>query len=84
MSLTSIEFASIMEDKSKRIEGNIDWIEDEDHSPARVFRADIESEAGWPLFVQGRYNPLARTLTYVLILKTAGRDLRTRPRQGPP
>ena len=73
MSLTSIEFASIMEDRSKLIEGNITWVEDEDHSPAWVFRANIESTAGWPLFVQGRYNPLARTLTYVLILKTAGR-----------
>lgn len=73
MSLTNTEFASIMQDKSKRIEGNIDWIEDEDHSPARVFRANIESAAGWPLFVQGRYNSLARTLTYALILKTAGR-----------
>ena len=73
MSLTNAEFDSIIQDKSKRIEGNIDWIEDEDHSPARVFRANIESAAGWPLFVQGRYNPLACTLTYALILKTAGR-----------
>ena len=73
MSLTNTEFASIMQDKSKRIDGNIAWVGDEDHSPSCIFRADVASEAGWPLFIQGRYNPLARTLTYALILKTAGR-----------
>ena len=58
MSLTNTEFASIMQDKSKRIEGNIAWVGDEDHSPACIFRANVESEAGWPIFIQGRYNPL--------------------------
>ena len=37
------------------------------------FRIDIESTNGWPLFVQGRYNEAARTLSYALILKTEGR-----------
>ena len=73
MSLTNAEFDSIIQDQSKRIEGNITWVEDEDHSPAWIFRADVESAVGWPLFVQGRYNSLANTLTYVLILKTTGR-----------
>ena len=36
------------------------------------FRVDIESTNGWPLFVKGRYNGAARTLTYALILKTTG------------
>ena len=32
MPLTDTEFASILEDESKRIRGNITWKEDEDHS----------------------------------------------------
>ena len=73
MPLTNAEFVAILEDTSKRIEGDIAWTEDEDRSSAWVFRANVESAVGWPLFIQGRYNPLARTLTYALILKTAGR-----------
>lgn len=62
-----------MEDGSKRIDGDIDWCEDEDHSPALEFRVEVMSETGWPLFVRGSYNRLASALTYALILKTEGR-----------
>ena len=72
MPLTDAGFATIMADW-KQISGNIVWDKDEGHSPARVFRAEVVSAAGWPLFVQGRYNPLAGTLTYALILQTEGR-----------
>lgn len=74
MPLTNAEFISILEDASKRIEGDIVWGEDEDHSPAWEFRAEVDSEAGWPRFIRGRYNPQAAgSLTYALILKTEGR-----------
>ena len=73
MSLTNTEFASILEDASKRIEGNIAWSDDEDHSPAHEFRAEVGSGVGWPLFIRGRYNPAAGSLTYALILKSEGR-----------
>jgi hypothetical protein len=73
MPLTNTEFVAILEDSSKRIEGNILWREDEDHSPAVEFRAEILSDGGWPLFVRGSFNRLAGTLTYALILKTEGR-----------
>lgn len=73
MPLTNAEFASILDDSSKRIEGNIAWCEDEDHSPALEFRAEVVSGTGWPLFVRGSYNRLAGALTYALILKTEGR-----------
>ncbi len=63
MPLTNAEFAVILGDASKRIEGDIVWSEDEDRSPAQVFRAEVESTAGWPLFVQGRYNRPAGSLT---------------------
>lgn len=58
---------------SWRIEGDIAWCEDEDHSPAVEFRAEVLSEPGWPLFIRSSYNRLAGALTYALILKTEGR-----------
>jgi len=73
MPLTNTEFETILNDTSKRIDGDIAWQEDEDHSPLSEFRAEIQSDAGWPLFVRGSYNPLIPALSYVLILKTAGR-----------
>jgi hypothetical protein len=73
MPLTNTEFETILNDTSKRIEGDIMWQEDEDHSPSSEFRAEILSDAGWPLFVRGSYNPLIPALSYMLILKTAGR-----------
>ncbi len=62
-----------MKDDTKRITGPIIWMEDEDHSPAREFRVEVESAGGWPLFINGRYNSAAGTLSYALILKTSGR-----------
>ena len=73
MPLTDDEFAVIMEDETKCIGDDVTWGEDEDHSPAQEFRVRVESANGWPLFVNGRYNPVAATLTYVLVLKTTGR-----------
>ncbi|MDZ7754469.1 MAG: hypothetical protein U5S82_23180 [Gammaproteobacteria bacterium] len=73
MALTNAEFASILEDNSKEINGGIEWTEDEDHSPAVEFRVEIHSDVGWPLFVRGSYNRYAGTLSYMLILKTDGR-----------
>lgn len=73
MTLTNTEFQSILDDPTKIIEGDIVWTEDEDHSPSVEFRAEVRNQAGWPLFVKGSYNRLAKTLSYVLILKTEGR-----------
>ena len=73
MTLTNSEFDSILQDTSKRIDGNIVWAEDEDHSPSVEFRVEVVSEEGWPLFVRGSYNPLIPALTFALILKTVGR-----------
>lgn len=71
--LTQGEFEAILADGSKRIEGNLDWREDPEHSPAREFRVELHSDAGWPIFVVGRFNPYAGTLSYVLIHRGAGR-----------
>ena len=73
MPLTDSEFASILGDEEKFIPDDIEWAKDEDHSPAWEFRAEVKSQQGWPLFVKGRYNRDAGTLTFALILRTAGR-----------
>jgi len=73
MVLTNTEFQTILDDSSKRIEGDIVWQEDEDHSPAVEFRAEVASDAGWPIFVRGSFNPLVPALSYMMILKTMGR-----------
>ena len=73
VSLTNAECAAILGDGQKCIRNDITWTEDEDHSPAWEFRAEDESPQGWPIFVKGRYNRSAGTLTYALILQTEGR-----------
>ncbi len=73
MSLTNAEFETILLDESKRIEGDIQWKEDDDHSPSVEFRVEVTSEAGWPLFICGSYNPLIPAVTFAMILKTTGR-----------
>ena len=71
--LTQQEFEAILADDSKRIDGDIPWREDPEHSPSREFRVELASDAGWPLFVVARFNPYAGTLTYALIHRGAGR-----------
>ncbi len=73
MALPDTEFEAILADADKRIHGPIAWGEDEDHSPCVEFTARVQSDAGWPLFVKGSYNRLARTLSFALILKSEGR-----------
>lgn len=73
MTITQQEFETILTDDTKTIVEDITWTEDEDHSPALLFRVDVESEAGYPLFLVGRYNNFAGTLSYVLIHRGAGR-----------
>lgn len=71
--ITQQEFETILADTTKRIDGDVQWREDEDHSPAREFRVELQSESGWPIVVIGRYNAFAGTLSYVLVHRSAGR-----------
>ena len=73
MTLAKTEYETLLNDLTKRIDGDIVWLEDEDHSPLFEFRAEVQSDAGWPLLIRGSYNPLIPALSYVLILKTVGR-----------
>lgn len=67
MDFTETELAALLADPTKGIVGDISWASDEDHSPGVEFRAEISSEAGYPLFVRGSYNSLAQTLTFAII-----------------
>ena len=67
------EFEKLMDDTTKRINGDISWSEDEDHSPTVEFRIEVTSQIGYTLFVKGSYNPTAQTLTYALIHPSFGR-----------
>ncbi len=73
--ITQQEFEAILADTSKRVEGNLAWRDDEDHSPAREFRVPVASEPGWPLTLIGWWNPLSRKLSYTLRHDAAGRIL---------
>lgn len=67
------DFEAFLIEKSKQINGDITWSSDEDHSPTVEFRADVISQARYPIFVKGSYNPVAQTLTYALIHRSFGR-----------
>lgn len=71
--LTDAEFRDILNDMTKRIEGDIKWQPDEDHSPSLEFRVDVISFAGWPLIVRGSFNPHISAVSYMLIHKNVGR-----------
>ena len=73
MAISQQEFEAILADETKEIAQDLVWREDEDHSPAREFRAAVASKAGYPLFMVARYNPVAGTLSYALIRRGAGR-----------
>lgn len=71
--MTQAEFDALLVDTSKRVIGDIAWAKDEDHSPTVEFRAEVQSDPGYPLLLKGSYNPLAGALTYVLIHRGVGR-----------
>ena len=56
--LTDSEFKDFIEDSNKIINGDIEWQEDEDHSPSVEFRAQLHSNDGHTSYVKGSYNPL--------------------------
>jgi hypothetical protein len=73
MPIAQTEFETLIADPTKVIRGDLVWSEDEDHSPALQFRAEIGSEGGYPLFVHGRVNPLAGTVSFTLVHRGTGR-----------
>lgn len=70
---TDAESLLIMRDPSKRIEQDIRWQEDEDHSPALEFMVEVENDLGCPLRLMGRFNREVGSLSYTVIHRGAGR-----------
>lgn len=73
MGLTNAEFEGLIADTTKVIEGDIEWFEDEDHSPTVEFRVEIQSEAGYPIFLRASFNAASKGLTYAIVHRAAGR-----------
>ena len=71
--MNQTDFEVLLDDATKRVEGDITWAEDEDHSPAVEFRVEVVSDAGYPIFVRGSYNALAGALSYTLVHRGSGR-----------
>ncbi len=73
--LPDAEVEAILADEAKWIDGDIAWTEDEDHSTAVEFRADVKSDAGYPIFLYGRCNLPVRVTSFSIIHRGAGRIL---------
>jgi hypothetical protein len=73
MTMNQTEFETLINDPSKHVPRDITWMEDEDHSPTVEFRVEVESDAGYPLFIKGSYNALAAAATFALIHRGCGR-----------
>jgi hypothetical protein len=71
--VTDVEIAAILNDQTKRIDGDISWSTDEDHSPAVEFRVDVPFPELGLLSIKGSFNQRAQKLSYVLIHRGVGR-----------
>ena len=71
--MNQTDFDALLNDTTKRIVGDISWTEDEDHSPTVEFRVEVESDAGYPIFIRGSYNSLAGALSYTVVHRGSGR-----------
>ena len=71
MTLSSQEYEAIISDDTKCIVGDISW-EGRRNAPARGFRVDVDSEAGYPIFIRGWYNAHSGKLSYAVIHRGIG------------
>lgn len=72
MALTKQESEAIISDESKLISEDIVWT-GHPNSPSRTFRVDVKSTEGYPIFIDGWYNPLSGKLSYSIIHRSEGR-----------
>jgi hypothetical protein len=59
--LTQGEFEELINDFSKRIDGDIQWTVDNNVLWAK-FRAEVITDSGYDLFIQGSFNPFISAL----------------------
>jgi hypothetical protein len=71
--MTQEEFEALIIDNTKKINHDITWGKDEDHSPSLEFQIQVDSDPSYPIILKGSYNPLSEALSYVLIHKKFGR-----------
>ena len=71
--ITQQEFETILNDATKRIDGNIAWREDANRWPACTFRVAVLSSTEHSLEIASRWNPKAGKLSYVLLRRGTGR-----------
>ena len=71
--VTQQEIDEILADGTKLISENIIWRNDDDHSPAQVFRVDVDSASGHPIFINGWFNPSSGKLSFAIIYRGMGR-----------
>ncbi|HNR55962.1 MAG TPA: hypothetical protein PKJ19_12395 [Flavobacteriales bacterium] len=71
--MTQAEFEVLINDATKRIDGDITWREDEDKSPAVEFMMEVSTANGDPLRVYGNYRGILGRLSYVLLHSNYGR-----------
>ena len=71
MSITQQEFDAIISDNTKIIAENIVWRSDS--YTTKSFRCEIESNAGYPIFVDGWYGPDSEKLSYSIVYRGVGR-----------
>jgi hypothetical protein len=66
------EFEEIINDSSKRVDGDLQWTVDNNVLWAK-FRAEVITDSGYDLFIQGSFNPFISALSYHLIYRPVGR-----------
>lgn len=66
------EYEALMSDTTKLIERDLAWTVDASHPAAFSFRAEISSDANYPLLVKGYLNPNSRKLTFALLHRAQG------------
>lgn len=71
--ITDAEFQAIIQDTSKRIENDIEWRDDEDHSLAQEFRVPVMTDNEDQLHLNGWCNPFSGKLSFTLIREGTGR-----------
>ncbi|MCY3538754.1 MAG: hypothetical protein OXH10_02665 [bacterium] len=70
---TQDEVNLILADSTKLIATDINWLPDPDHPPALRFRVPVISAQEVLLKIQGRWNPKAGKLSYILLHPGLGR-----------
>ena len=70
--LSQEEFDSLINDSSKRINGDITWSEGNSAFSVK-FRAEIITNNNDDLFVQGSWNSMIEALSYHLVYRSVGR-----------